>query len=126
MRERRLNTGATVAQDARTPDGRTVLLDLARHCDVLIENFRPGVMDRLGLGETVLREANPRLIVRSISGYVSARATRSGRVVLRRSAYWRRRAGTGATAQARPGRHQGKLGAPQYGVSRLLALHDLR
>jgi hypothetical protein len=37
MRERRLNTGATVAQDARTPDGRTVLLDLARHCDVLIE-----------------------------------------------------------------------------------------
>jgi formyl-CoA transferase/CoA:oxalate CoA-transferase len=59
----------SIALDARTPDGRSVLLDLARHCDVVIENFRPGVMDRLGLGGAVLREANPRLILCSISGY---------------------------------------------------------
>lgn len=59
----------SVGIDARTPDGRDVLLDLVRHCDVLVENFRPGVMDRLGLGEVKLRAANPRLIICSISGY---------------------------------------------------------
>ncbi|HVZ06725.1 CaiB/BaiF CoA transferase family protein [Rhodopila sp.] len=59
----------SIALDARTPGGRDVLLDLVRHCDVLVENFRPGVMDRLGLGEARLREANRRLILCSISGY---------------------------------------------------------
>jgi len=59
----------SIALDARTAGGRAVLLDLARHCDAVIENFRPGVMDRLGLGADVLRGVNPRLIVCSISGY---------------------------------------------------------
>lgn len=59
----------SLALDARTPGGRAVLLDLACHCDAIIENFRPGVMDRLGLGTEVLRGRNPRLIVCSISGY---------------------------------------------------------
>ena len=59
----------SLALDARTPGGRAVLLDLARHCDAIIENFRPGVMDRLGLGTEALRAQNPRLIVCSISGY---------------------------------------------------------
>jgi len=59
----------SVALDARTPGGRAALLDLVRHCDALVENFRPGVMDRLGLGTNVLRGVNPRLIVCSISGY---------------------------------------------------------
>ncbi len=59
----------SLALDARTAGGRAVLLDLVRHCDALIENFRPGVMERLGLGAEALRAANPRLIVCSISGY---------------------------------------------------------
>ncbi len=59
----------SLALDARTAGGRAVLLDLARHCDAVIENFRPGVMQRLGLGADALRAVNPRLIVCSISGY---------------------------------------------------------
>ena len=55
--------------DARTDGGRAILLDLVRHSDALVENFRPSVMERLGLGEAALRAANPRLIICSISGY---------------------------------------------------------
>jgi CoA:oxalate CoA-transferase len=49
--------------------GKEVLLRLVRTADVLIENFRPGVMDRLGLGYEVLKEVNPRLIYCAISGF---------------------------------------------------------
>jgi len=49
--------------------GRDLLRRLADHCDVLIENFRPGVMDRLGLGWQVLSTRNPRLVFASGSGY---------------------------------------------------------
>ena len=59
----------SLALDARTPGGRAVLLDLARHCDAVVENFRPGVMDRLGLGAAAMHAVNPRLIICSISGY---------------------------------------------------------
>lgn len=58
-----------IAVDTRTESGRQIILDLAKHCDVLIENFRPDVMDRLGLSTVALREANPKLIVCSISGF---------------------------------------------------------
>ena len=49
--------------------GREVLLRLVRSADVLIENFRPGVMDRLGVGYEVLKAANPRLVYCAISGF---------------------------------------------------------
>ncbi len=49
--------------------GREVLLRLVEDYDVLVESFRPGVMDRLGVGYDVLRERNPRLIYCPISGY---------------------------------------------------------
>jgi len=49
--------------------GRDLLLGLADKCDVVLENFRPGVMDRLGIGWAVLRARNPRLIFASGSGY---------------------------------------------------------
>ena len=55
----------------KTPRGRDVLLALAARCDVFVENFRPGVADKLGIGPATLREANPRLITCSISGYGS-------------------------------------------------------
>src|ERR1051326_645037 len=42
---------------------------LAEHADVLVENFRPGVMDRLGLGPEALRARTPRLVYASVSGY---------------------------------------------------------
>jgi len=52
-----------------TPRGREVFLTAAGRADVVIENFRPGVMKKLGLGYDVLQAANPRLIVCSISGF---------------------------------------------------------
>ena len=55
----------------KAPRGRDVLLALARCCDVFVENFRPGVADKLGIGPATLREANPRLVTCSISGYGS-------------------------------------------------------
>ena len=59
----------SIVIDLKTEEGVALAKDLARQCDVLIENYRPGVMDRLGLGYDVLAEINPRLIYCSISGY---------------------------------------------------------
>jgi formyl-CoA transferase len=53
----------------KAPQGREVLKKLATTADVLVENFRPGVMDRLGLSHEVLAETNPRLIYCAISGF---------------------------------------------------------
>jgi crotonobetainyl-CoA:carnitine CoA-transferase CaiB-like acyl-CoA transferase len=55
--------------DLKSEGGRTVLMALAREADVLIESFRPGVMERLGLGYDVLRVINPKLVYCAISGY---------------------------------------------------------
>src|SRR5260370_27809145 len=53
-------------KDAR---GRALLFRMAEKGDVLLENFAPGVMDRLGVGWNVLHEINPRLVYASGSGY---------------------------------------------------------
>jgi crotonobetainyl-CoA:carnitine CoA-transferase CaiB-like acyl-CoA transferase len=53
----------------KAPEGRAALLKLAERADVVVENFRPGVMARLGLGYEALAAANPRLILASISGF---------------------------------------------------------
>ncbi len=58
-----------ISVDLDQPAGRDLVLQLVDRCDVVLENFRPGVMDRLGLGWAVLRERNPRLIFASGSGY---------------------------------------------------------
>lgn len=55
--------------DLSTPAGADLLRRLADESDILVENYRAGVMDRLGLGADVLRARNPRLIYASISGY---------------------------------------------------------
>src|SRR3954470_17261158 len=58
-----------IVLNLKTPAGRDVLLRLARATDILIENYRPGVMASLGAGYEALAAANPRLIYASISGY---------------------------------------------------------
>lgn len=55
----------------KTEGGKGILRDLARTADVLVENFAPGVMERLGLGCAALQAANPRLIYAQSSGYGS-------------------------------------------------------
>lgn len=65
-----LNGGkASVVLDLKTADGKAALIHLVRTADVIVENFAPGVMDRLGVGWDMLREINPNLIYASSSGY---------------------------------------------------------
>jgi len=59
----------SVCLDLRAAEGRDLALRLAERADIVIENFRPDVMPRLGLGYPELRAANPRLIMLSISGF---------------------------------------------------------
>jgi CoA:oxalate CoA-transferase len=67
-----LNGGKrSVRLDLKQARGRDVLRDLAMHADVLVENFAPGVMDRLGLGAEALQKLNPRLVYACSSGFGS-------------------------------------------------------
>lgn len=58
-----------VSIDLQQDEGRELLMQLVKEADLLIENFRPGVMDRLGIGYESLRAINPGLIMLSISGF---------------------------------------------------------
>jgi crotonobetainyl-CoA:carnitine CoA-transferase CaiB-like acyl-CoA transferase len=59
----------SVALDFKTPDGRSLLGRLVEKADVVVENFRPGTLDKVGLGYSQLAERYPRLIYVSISGF---------------------------------------------------------
>jgi crotonobetainyl-CoA:carnitine CoA-transferase CaiB-like acyl-CoA transferase len=59
----------SIVLDLKTEDGRDVLSALIRRADVLIENFRPGVLDRLGFGTERLFSLNPAVVVLSITGF---------------------------------------------------------
>ena len=59
----------SIAIDLKHPEGREVFLRLADRADAVVENFRPGVMARLGLGADVLRARKPSLVVCAISGF---------------------------------------------------------
>ncbi len=59
----------SVVLDLKTDEGREVLLDLVRSADAVVENFRPGVLDRLGIDFERMREANPGVVLVSVSGF---------------------------------------------------------
>lgn len=59
----------SIAIDLRHPDGVAMIKRLATSCDVIVQNFRPGVVDRLGVGEAAIREVAPDIIYVSISGF---------------------------------------------------------
>src|SRR6202167_155192 len=59
----------SVALSLREPRGRELLLDLAASSEVLIENFRPGTLEKIGLGPKVLHASNPRLVIVRVSGW---------------------------------------------------------
>ncbi|MEM9742204.1 MAG: CoA transferase [Pseudomonadota bacterium] len=64
------NRGKTsLALDLKQPEAQAIARELALDADIVITNFRPGVMDRLGLGSDALRAENPRLIVVAITGF---------------------------------------------------------
>lgn len=59
----------SISLDLKSPEGQKIAQDLAQQSDIVLENFRPGVMDRLGLGYASLRALNQRLIYCSITGF---------------------------------------------------------
>jgi formyl-CoA transferase len=59
----------SVTIDLRTAAGRDLVLDLAKHSDIVLEGFRPGTLERLGLGPGVLASANPDVILVRLSGF---------------------------------------------------------
>jgi len=72
-----LNRGKQgIAIDLKRPEGLDLSLHLIDQMDVVVENFRPGAMDRLGLGYAAVSERNPRLVYCSISGYGQAGPSR--------------------------------------------------
>ncbi len=58
-----------VSIDLHTSAGRELFLQLVPHADIVLENYRPGVMDRLGIGYDQLNKANPEVIMASVSGW---------------------------------------------------------
>lgn len=70
----------SLALDLKQPEGRDILLSLAREADILVENFRAGVMDRLGIGYEVLARENPRLVYAAIRGFGDPRTGASPHV----------------------------------------------
>ena len=61
----------SIAIDFGTADGRAIVKELATRTDVIIQNYRPGVMDRLGLGYEAIRAFNPEVIYASLTGFGS-------------------------------------------------------
>lgn len=59
----------SIAVDVHTPDGVAIVKELAARADVILQNFRPGVMDRLGLGYEAMRQVNPEVVYASLSGF---------------------------------------------------------
>jgi formyl-CoA transferase len=59
----------SIVLDLKSERGREIVLDLVRHCDVLLENFRPGTLEKWGLGPEDLDRVNPNLVITRISAF---------------------------------------------------------
>ena len=59
----------SITLDLRKPEGASILFDLVKHADIVVENFSPGTMERFNVGYNQLRAANPKIILCSISGF---------------------------------------------------------
>lgn len=68
----------SVVLDLKEDEGKQYAIDLIRRADVVIENFRPGVMDRLGLGRDLMTELNSKLVYLSLPGFASSDVEKSG------------------------------------------------
>lgn len=59
----------SIVLNLKEPKGKEIFLELLRDADVVVENFRPGTLDRLGIGYETLKEHNPRVVLASVSGF---------------------------------------------------------
>ncbi|MCI5075487.1 CoA transferase [Oricola sp.] len=64
-----LRNKESISVNIKTEEGRRIVHDLATRCDIVVENFRPGTLERLGLDYATLSAANPKLVLVRISGY---------------------------------------------------------
>ena len=59
----------SITLDTKKPQGKAVLEKLVKHCDVLVENFAPGALDRMGFSWERIQQLNPKMIVASVKGF---------------------------------------------------------
>ena len=59
----------SITVDSKAPEGKKVIEELVRACDVLVENFAPGALDRMGFTWERIQELNPRMIMASVKGF---------------------------------------------------------
>src|SRR3974377_2006387 len=59
----------SITLDTKNAKGKEVLIELIKHCDVLVENFAPGALDRMGFSWEHIHALNPRMIVASVKGF---------------------------------------------------------
>jgi len=117
----------SVSANLRVPEGQEIVRKLAAQADILIENFKPGTMEKWGLGPDVLHAINPRLIIVRVSGYgqtgpYSSRAGFGG--IGEAMGGWRYIVGDPDRAPSRMGVSIGDSLAATYGcVGALAALH---
>ncbi|MEX3786498.1 CaiB/BaiF CoA transferase family protein [Paraburkholderia sp. BR14374] len=114
----------SVVIDLKTERGAELVRELVAHTDVLVENNRPGVMTRLGLGEAELRACNPRLIYCSISGFGQTGPDRdlpAYDMIVQAMSGGMSLTGEPGRAPVRAGIPIGDLAAGMYGVMGILA-----
>ncbi|SEO17178.1 CoA:oxalate CoA-transferase [Gemmobacter aquatilis] len=114
----------SVVVDLKAEEGRALALKLAAKSDVVVENFRPGVADRLGIGAAALRAANPALIVASISGFGQqgpAADLPAYDVVVQAMSGWMDATGEEGGTPMRTGEAIGDVAAGLYAVIGILA-----
>src|SRR5215207_3943046 len=90
-----------VTLNLKHPRARELALGLAARSDALVENFRPGQLDKLGLGEAALRAARPDLVIARISGYGQDGPQRDRAAFGVIAALWRRDATKGGDGRGR-------------------------
>lgn len=66
-----------VSLNMKVPEGKALFLEMVKKADMVVENYRPGVMDKLGLGYDVLKEVNPRIIYGAVSASAATAAITS-------------------------------------------------
>lgn len=59
----------SITLDLKSEEGKEIIKDLVKHCDIVVENFRPGSLEKWGIGYEELKKVNPRLIMARVSGY---------------------------------------------------------
>lgn len=115
---------ASVAVNLKSPEGQALARRIAATCDVVVENFRPGVAARLGLGADRLRAAHPALVVCSISGFGQsgpAADLPAYDIVVQAMSGWMDATGEEGGAPLKVGEALGDIAAGLYAVIAILA-----